>query len=755
MKNLRKIYKYSLLIISQLLILLLLTKSVLSNDIFIEIKGNNFTDEDVIISFIEKKPTEISTDYSNYIIKSLNESSLFENVSVEIIDNKYVVTISEFANINRVYFNNNERFEDEELEEFSNELALNNLNPIKIDLFISEIEKLYQSFGYNNIQITFSENKNSETNISDLIFDINEGKITKIKNIYFRGNNSISREELKSTIKSKTKTLINIFANNNYKKFEVDNDARLIEKYYKDFGYIDVAINYSIEYLKSNKVNIYFDINEGNQYSFKEFAFLDNNNLLNKDIEKLIDDKIKEFDVKDAYSVRKINELSNNISQIIISNGVEFFEIKSLEKTDGLTVSVLYDIISVNPQYTNQINIYGNTRTFDKVIRRELNLVEGDAIYKSQIPKIQKKLNSLKLFKSVSIIEKEVGKDLVDLEINVEETQTGTFNAGLSIGTIEGLGAVAGLTERNFYGTGRSVKALLNTTDDRKQFTLETTDRLFYENDVDVTYRASYKQEDFSVASSYKLDSFLTGVGFAYKINPDLRHSIDLDYQLKDYIITDSSSVSTAIENSSGESASFILKNNLYYSTLNSLMLPKEGKYINYTNFIESPTSSSNGLIKNVVTFKNFKNVNKNIYSFQARVGNVVSLNDSDILTDDKFSLGGRWLRGFDSFGAGPRNSRTSYIGGNNIIVTKLDYSREISRNSDFPFYLNIFNDYGLLWENKTKPTNNDNSIRSSVGFGFKYYSPIGPIGFTWGFPIADESYDIKRMFLFSVGNID
>ena len=87
--------------------------------------------------------------------------------------------------------------------------------------------------------------------------------------------------------------------------------------------------------------------------------------------------------------------------------------------------------------------------------------------------------------------------------------------------------------------------------------------------------------------------------------------------------------------------------------------------------------------------------------------------------------------------------------------MTKFDYSRELSQNSDFPLYFNLFNDYGLVWENKTKPTNNDNTLRSSVGFGLKYYSPIGPIGFSWGFPIQDESYDIKRMFLFSVGNID
>ena len=152
---------------------------------------------------------------------------------------------------------------------------------------------------------------------------------------------------------------------------------------------------------------------------------------------------------------------------------------------------------------------------------------------------------------------------------------------------------------------------------------------------------------------------------------------------------------------------------------------------------------------------KQYYSVNRSIYSFQTRLGNIFSLNNNDILTDDKFSLGGRWLRGFDNFGAGPRNSITSYVGGNNVIVTKLDYSYELTKSSDFPVYLNLFNDYGLIWENKTKPSQSDNNIRSSVGFGIKYYSPIGPIGFSWGFPIMEEEEDINRMFLFSIGNID
>ena len=136
-------------------------------------------------------------------------------------------------------------------------------------------------------------------------------------------------------------------------------------------------------------------------------------------------------------------------------------------------------------------------------------------------------------------------------------------------------------------------------------------------------------------------------------------------------------------------------------------------------------------------------------------MGNIYSLNDSEILSDDKFSLGGRWLRGFDNFGAGPRNSRTAYVGGNNLAVAKLDYSRPINLNDQNPIYFNLFNDYGMVWDNKNTTTFSDESIRASYGFGINYYLPIGPIGFSWGFPLSDKDYDIKRMFSFTIGNLN
>ena len=757
MKKLKKNYiilKYKFILI---IFLSFLSKPLISNEISFDIQGNDFTDTEVILSILKEIPDTSNKESTNDIIRVLNDSDLFSDVQVKLLDNQYLIIVKEYPNIDRISFINNERLKDEDLELIASQLNLTISNKPSINLFIKEIKNTYQSFGFNNVQIDYTEKKYTETNTVDLKFDINEGKITKINKIIINSNNYILDEDIRTIIKSKTKSITNIFANNNYKPNVVERDKYLIGNYFKDNGFIDVNVESKVEYLETNKVNVYFNIQEGQEYSFSSINIDDNEKILDDTTLNQINEKIKLFlENQKIFSISKITNLKKNISSIILENGVEFFEIETFEKKiDNYKVNVLFQILPIIPKYTNQINIVGNSRTLDHVIRRELEIVEGDAIYESQIETIRDKLVSLNLFESVNLKSDEIDENKINLIIEVEEKQTGTFNAGVSVGTLDGFSIVTGLRERNFYGTGRSLDLLLNTSDDKNQFKLITTDRLSYENDADISYSVNYKQEDFSTASSYKVDTFSSGIGIGYRINNNLYHNIDFEYALKDYKVTNSLTVANTILNSSGSNISFLIKNNFRYSTLNPGFVSKTGSYINFNNTVESPTSSNNGFVKNLLTVKKYFNNKKSIYAIQGKVGNIFSLNNNDILTDDKYSLGGRSLRGFDNYGAGPRNSRTSYIGGNNMAILKLDYSYEITRQSNFPFYLNVFNDYGLIWENKTTPTQSDNNIRSSIGFGIKYYSPIGPIGITWGFPIMDEEYDIKRMFLFSVGNLD
>ncbi len=205
MKKSKKSYKILQIIILSAIIFFY-SKLSYSNESLFEIKGNKFTDTDVIISLLNKIPKNVEEEYSNEIIKILNDSNLFSNVTVNFQNNKYIIIVNEYPNIDNFYFDNNERLKDEDLLLLTSEIDFTNLNNKSINLFINEIKKLYETFGYNNVIIEYREKVYQETNTVDLYFDIKEGKITKINKIIIAGNTLVTSQDIRQIIKSKTRS---------------------------------------------------------------------------------------------------------------------------------------------------------------------------------------------------------------------------------------------------------------------------------------------------------------------------------------------------------------------------------------------------------------------------------------------------------------------------------------------------------------------------------------------------------------------
>ncbi len=732
---------------------LFLNSQILAKNFIIE--GNRFTDDEIVISIIDDLPDMDEKSQSNFILKKLISSNLFKSAEVSYDSNNYYIKINEYPSIKKFYYTNNERIDDEDIDNIVKELELYTLSEYQLNILIEELSKIYQSFGYNNIQIEYRI-EDYLNNSADVYLDFIEGKITKINKINVQGNSAFDKNTILSKIKSKTKKISNIFANNNFKIFQLNNDIIRIKNFYKQQGYKDINVEYEVEYYSNNRVEIFFLINEGQQYFLNDLNIrnnLDNDKVIEDKLFSLIDRNLSI--VNNTYNTNKIDEIEYNISEILENAGIQYFKITALEKIQNYKADILFDISPTKPIYVNQINISGNNRTYDYVFRRELKISEGDPINSTEIKNVTRQLNNLNFIGSAKVDTIIIDENSQNIDIVVEETQTGSFNVGFSLGTLDGASFVSGLKENNINGTGRTLEFLVNTNTNNKEFVLSTSDKFFINNSINHGYSLIYKENDFSKSQSYKLNTFTIDTNFNYKFADFTYHTLGLGYSLKEYQVTNATSAPTNVKNSEGESISFNIKNDFTRNTLNSYIMPSRGNFISFSNFIETPSSSTNGFIKNIITGKKYYSKNKNIFSAQGKVGNIFSLNDNEILSDDKFSLGGRWLRGFDAFGAGPRNSRTSYIGGNNILALKLDFSKPISLNEQNPIYINLFNDYGTVWGNKNAVTSSDQDLRISYGFGIKYYSPIGPIGFTWGFPLVDKDYDIKRMFLFSIGNIN
>ncbi len=174
-----------------------------SNENLFEIKGNKFTDTEAIVSLLDEIPKNIEQEYSNEIIKILNNSNLFSNVIVNFQDNKYIITVNEYPNIDNLYFDNNERLKDEDLLQLSSDIDFTTLNNKSINQFINEAKKIYETFGYNDVIIEYREKIYQETNTVDLYFDIKEGKITKINKIIIDGNSIVTSQDIREIIRIK------------------------------------------------------------------------------------------------------------------------------------------------------------------------------------------------------------------------------------------------------------------------------------------------------------------------------------------------------------------------------------------------------------------------------------------------------------------------------------------------------------------------------------------------------------------------
>ena len=636
-----------------------------------------------------------------------------------------------------------------------------NYNINKINSFISELKKLYLSFGYNQVDINFDIVEVSDDKFLDINFKINEGKISKINKIYFIGNSSFNRRNLYENIKSRQKNILKFYTNSNYKSYIANSDIYRLKQFYLNKGFKNINIELKTEYISSNnKFNVYFYIEEGVKFFFNDINInFEGINLTENQIDNLsliLEDNNDSLE-KNEFTYNRLftDKIKKLFSEYLFSEGLMFFEISVLEKVNKEMVDLLFQINEIKPKYVNNINISGNLRTQDKVIRRELEFAEGDAINPSLIAKSNKNINRLDLFKNLTISEKFLNDNTVDVDVKIEEKPTGDFNIGVAVGTLNGASVVTGLREKNIGGTGRNLDLAINSSDKNTKYSLNVIEPYILDKKLNLIYGISYTERDYSKSSSYKTNIFTSNFGFKYFFTEDITHSIKLNYDLKEYIVTNSSTVSSTIANSEGNNAEIRLINTLTRDKLNSFMRPTEGNLISYSNTYSPITNSDDGYLKNSLLYKKYYNFDNKIFSFQTKVGNIISLQNKNILPDDNFSLGGRWLRGFDSYGAGPRNSSTSYVGGHNLVVSKFDFITPLNKNSDNPIDLNIFTDVGKVWGNKTTPTNNSESIRSSYGFGIKFYSPIGPIGFSWAFPITDETYDIKRMFLFSIGNLN
>ena len=677
-------------------------------------------------------------------LKSLYATGYFADLSIKLKDKTLVVKVIENPVINRIAFEGNLRVEDEILK---NEITLKPRVVFNRSKVQKDVEKLLNIYRVNGRYAATVDPKVIllPQNRADLVFEIDEGPLTKVDSIRFIGNKSFDDSDLKSIISTKEDRWYRFFASSDtYDPDRLKVDRELLRQYYLAEGYADFRIVSAVADLAPDNGAFYITINlnEGERYKFGDINI--SSGVRNVEVDRL--KPLIEFKKGDWYDKTLIAKTIQNIKDEIGTRGYAFVqvrpEVKKVQESKEINLNLA---VREGPRvFVERIDIGGNVRTVDSVVRREIRLVEGDAFDVGKLRKSRQRISDLNFFDNVKI-KQETGsaRDKAVIKIDVEEKSTGSLNLGVGYGTDAGALVDVTLRERNLLGLGQHLSIATTLAAEKSSVNLSFTEPYFMDREVSAGIDLFHVRRDFQDTRSHDTQSTGFGVRSGYPLNRLLSQNwkYGFDYAKVTNVGT---LASPLIRQQEGTRISSAVTHGLLYDTRDSKFNPTEG-------FVSQLSNQLAGFAGDVYYFRNtvsgaqYYSLAKNwVLTGSGRVGYIVGLGE-DVEIVNRFFLGGDSLRGFATAGVGPRDRNTlDSLGGEWLYNGTIQLTMPLGLPQELAINGRIFSDFGSL--GGVNPSNSavfdSASLRASLGAGIGWVSPFGPINVDVGFPILKESLD-------------
>ena len=718
----------------------------------IKIEGTQRIDTETVVSYSEASIGDIYTeDLGNLILKRLFETNLFSNIQISYSENTLKIILKENPTINLVKFEGNSKIKDEDLliEISLKERSVYSRSKVKKD--IERMLTLYQRSGRLSSEIN-PKIETLDNNRVNLIYEITESDITKVSNIIILGNDVFSSSKIKSSMKTKEKTFLRFLSSaDNYDPDKLEYDKQLITQFYNNNGYPDFKITSSIAQLKSNTNNfeIIINVNEGKKYNFGEISVESTLKKMNADaVADVLPMKKGEL-----FDRSKINKSIEELKEWAQSEGYTFIDIiTNLNDNNELNQIDVKLIINEGPRvYVNNINIAGNTRTVDKVIRREISLTEGDAYNKYSIIYSKDAIRALNFFSKVDIQEVKTSfPDKINLEINVDEKNTGEASIGAGYSSATAASLQLGLRENNFLGRGQKVKFETSLADTRTTYDLSITEPYFNNKSLSLTGKL-YSNFNDPTSANYEIEDL--GFGLSTNFPLSLNRYIEIRYSLFTSKIKADSNA-TSYENAlAGTDTVSALGYSLSFDRRNSRYKPSKGFNL-ILNQDLAGLGGNSYYYKNSIEFNLYKRLSDNfIGALKFQAGNINGYNGKYSPLSSNFKLGGKKLRGFKSGKVGPKLGN-SYTGAQYYYLTSLETNIDLNIDA-FDITSTFFIDFGSVWglENPAYVSIDDeHEVRSSIGLNLNWDSAIGPINIIYAQILKYNKNDTTDNLYFDIG---
>jgi len=734
------------------------------------VQGNQRIDQTTVLSYLPIQPGDtIDPVILDVAIRTLTRTQLFADVQIGLQPNgDLVVRIVENPIINQVVFEGNGAISEDKLREEVTISPRGIYTRARVQEDVGKIIELYRLSGRISATVT-PKLVQLEQNRVDVVFEIDEGPETGVQSITFLGNSAFSDSELREVMVTKQTQWWRLFTkNDNYDPGRLDYDREQLRKFYTNRGYYDFRITSAVAELApdDSAFAMTLTVDEGDKYNFGDIQVVTENDRLNADFLELL----LPIRTGDLYESDKIESSVDALTFAAGSAGYAFVDINPTYRPNPETdtIDVTFNVSEGQRVYVDRINVIGNTRTIDPVIRRELMLTEGDAFNRTLLERSRNNLRALGFFKEVTIDEaRGAAPDRSVVNVTVEEQPTGELSVGAGFSSVDAFVVNLGISERNFRGRGQNVVARVEWGSLRQQIDFRFTEPRFLGRDIGAGFDLFHSRYDFQEESSFDYRSTGAGVRLTYPLNGYSR--LSTRYFIKD----DEILVPAGYCSSNGAGSSALCEQvgaSLNSSVGYTLLIDRRNDPVRatrgWTGSLRQDFAGLGGdvnYVKTEVDATAYYGITPSwIVSVSGSAGYVSGWSGDAVRINDRFFKGGNSFRGFENAGMGPRDLSTNdALGGNFYAVGSVELTLPNGLPVQYGIKTSLFADVGTLGvlDNRyTLGTNglpdtsiaDDLSLRASAGLSVHWKSPMGPIRFDFSQILSNEEYDRTETFRFS-----
>ena len=731
---------------------------------FIRVEGTQRVEDETVMAYmLVREGLKDAADLVDQSVKTLFSSGLFADVTIRRQDKGLIVTVVENPIVNRVSFEGNSAITDDNLGKEGILSARQIYTRAKVQDDVERQIELYRRSGRFAVRIEPKVIQLPQNRV-DLVFEISEGPTTGISAINFLGNRVFSDDELRDVILTRESRWWRIFsASDNYDPDRVAYDGELLRQHYLSKGYADFAVIATNAELTRNGESFFvsFVIEEGQKYNFGEARIstsLDTLDII--ELEEQITHQAGE-----QYDQRALDKTVDALTKVVGESGFAFANIRPRPRTnsEAATIDIEY-VIKEGPRvYVERVNVNGNTRTKDDVIRREFRLVEGDAFNKVLLSRSERGVRGLNFFSDVQVTETpgtEDDKTIID--VDVREMPTGELSFGVGYSSAEDFTTQLSVSERNFLGRGQSLRVNVGLSNQVQRYTIGFTEPYFLGRDVSAGFSVFNTQTDYDYQQGLELNESGIAFSLGFPLSEDGRLSLFANFVNDE--LTDPRNAGLVSDRSYDLSKQEF---GYFYSIdqRDDFINPRDGWNISFGQDIAGPGGDVSYL-RTRASANFYEEIAEGwIFHLRGTMGIIHDYKGGPINYNDRFFRGGRDFRGFERGGVGPREVSASAadpsqgfaLGANRYMIGTAQVSLPLGLSKESGVRANLFVDFGVLGETDAQAPagrviEDEMAFRATTGLSFAWRSPFGPVRFDFAEPLAKEDYDQTRFFRFTIG---